>query len=208
MTLATLRTELKARGLDHLSDARANSFLNDAYRELNSAADWPWLLATTSGPAPLTISDVKQVLKVNNTTQKTPLQSMDIRQLVDQDGDFSSTFTPNTTGTPWAWWLEGLSTLRVYPASTTDTIAVLYLKRPATLSADGDTPIVPTEYHTGLVDIAEAMALAKDESDDKDQSIVRSEVQTVVGYMTRDFLDRNLDAPGWLSVAPGNSSDW
>jgi hypothetical protein len=192
MTLAQMRTELKARGYDHESDSRLTQFLCDGYHELCEAYEWSWLKTTTSGTAPLSIADVREVIAVIDTTQDVALSPADIRDLVEQDGSFSTSFAPTTTGSPVNYWLDD-TTLRVYPANTTNTIAVRYVKVPADLSADGDTPIIPGRYHSNIVDIAEALFSARDESDPADQQTVRQEVDRVVMRMLNVTTDRYLD---------------
>jgi hypothetical protein len=204
-TFATLITELKARGFDYLSDARAGAFINAAYGELCDAADWPFLETTTSGAAPLTISDVRQVLYVIDTANKVKLRHREVESITEQDPDFSTAGAPNTTGTPVFWWLHDMSSIKVYPASTV-TLAVRYRKFQAELTGT-DTPIIPARFHTGIADVAAAMAAAHDESNDKDQSVVRAEVDRVISRMGRQLLVRNLDGPDFVDVR-GGSTDW
>lgn len=163
MTLAQLRTELKSRLNDvnkkFLSDARCNAFINRSYHSICEADDWPWLRTTTSGSAPLTISDMRSIFTVVDSTQDVALVGIDERTLIDHvDDDLT------TTGTPTYYYRTSDTVLSIYPVSTTDTIKVTYLKVPTDLSLDADTPVVPTRYHMAIVDGAECHA-RKDNGD-------------------------------------------
>jgi hypothetical protein len=99
--------ELKARGFDYLSDARATIMLNNAKNAFEDEFDWPWLETTTTGVAPLTISDLGAVLYVVDTTDGSELQGIDARDVVDVDTNVS------TAGVPTSWWLDGTVSLGV-----------------------------------------------------------------------------------------------
>lgn len=157
MTLATLRLELKSRlnGVNQkfLSDSRCNTFINRAYHSICEAEDWPWLRTTTSGSAPLTISDLRSIFTVVDSTKDAPLTGIDERTLIEHlDADLT------TTGTPDYYYRTADSTLAVYPANTSHTLKVTYLKVPTDLSADADTPVIPARYHIAIVDGAECHA--------------------------------------------------
>lgn len=152
MTFLELKTELLARGFDYLSTTRSGYFVNRAYQEMCAEEDWPFLESSSSGTAPLTVSDLRTVEAVINTTQRYKLRPLDRRNITDFDTDLT------TTGTPSWYYLTTSTTVAVYPANTTDTIAVRYWKVPTALSADGDTPVVPTSYQQVIVDGACAYA--------------------------------------------------
>lgn len=144
-TLATLRTEFQARGFDFDSAARVDAWINRAYMELAEEEEWPWLYTTTSGAAPLAVSDVRMIESVIDTTTGVKLVPLDRRHLTDISNDLA------ITGSPTFYYFSAESTIDVYPAAT-DTLAVRYWKVPAELSADGDTPLLPSRFHQLLVD--------------------------------------------------------
>jgi hypothetical protein len=147
MDLTAAQTELKARGGDYLSTARLTTFLNDAKNELEDFFVWPWLETTTSGTAPLTISDLKHVLYVVDTTNQCELTGASAQYIVE---DLDETIT--TTGTPDVWWLDGTTTLKVYPANTSASLSVRYVKFSPELSAGADTPLIRSVTTTcGLI---------------------------------------------------------
>jgi hypothetical protein len=149
MDLTAAQTELKARGGDYLSTARLTTFLNDAKNELEDFFVWPWLETTTTGTAPLTISDLKHVLYVVDTTNQAELTGASAQYIVE---DLDETIT--TTGTPDVWWLDGTTTLKVYPANTSASLSVRYVKFSPELSAGADTPLIPVRNHNLWIDLA------------------------------------------------------
>lgn len=156
MTFAELRAELFARGHDDMDDAgtgltRAKRYLNQAYLWVCEQHPWNFLEATATGPAPLTIADVREVLSVTDTTLDRDLTPDDRRLLLRNHGDLSN------TGTPASWYLEA-NVLQTYPVDANTQLSVRYLKVPAELSADGDTPVIPARFHDLVVDDAERRA--------------------------------------------------
>lgn len=200
MTFAELRTEVFARGSKYLDDSgaglvRVKAWLNQAYQEVCEVDEWPFLrTASTPGPAPVTITDLRSVIFVQDSSNDVMLYPIDERTLRAQDADLAS------TGNPTSYWLDGLSTLRVHPINTTATIAVFYYRVPADLSADGDTPVVPARYHDLLVDLAVSKA-AKDSQDWQGYQVLRTEADRAVQAMRRTLMDRHLDAPEFMDYA-------
>ena len=109
MNLDAARTELRARGFDYLSNTRTDYFLNAALTEIDDAFPWPWLETTTTGTAPLTITDLKQPLYVIDTTNERELQSLEYRDLIIGDPNLTE------TGAPAVWSLNGTTQIVVWP---------------------------------------------------------------------------------------------
>jgi hypothetical protein len=154
VTFLELQTEFYARGFSYLNEdaagrTRAKAWLNEGYLE-DICADEPWdfLRTSTSSVAPLTISDLDTIISVVNTTHDYPLTAAEAGQLDDAYYDLT------LTGSPLVYYFTGDTALDVFPANTTDTIQVRYYKVPTELSADGDTPLVPTRWHGLIVDFA------------------------------------------------------
>lgn len=200
MNLGTMRTELQARGVTDLSNSRANQFLNDAYHSLCEMEAWPFLETTASGSAPLTVSDLRAVLYVLDTSNDLQLAPGDARDLSYNDPDFAT-----TTGSPNSYWIDG-SAVKVYPVSTV-TLSVRYLKVPADLSADGDTPVVPTRYHQLIVDLAQVKVLGRDRDNPELVAGLRQEVDRDLAQMRDTLLDRNYDSPDYILVR-SSGFDW
>jgi hypothetical protein len=206
-TAGDLRTELRGRGFQDttlLSDARALTFINDAVTFLNEGGDvvpgarWIWLETSTTGTAPLTVSDVREVLYVDDTTNDNSLAWADIEDVRQWAGtDLAQ------TGSPTYWYWSSETQISVWPANTSVSLAVRYLKVPATLAA-GDTPGIPARYHSLITDMAEVFALRQVrnfEAANQRQADVNQALNRLAGTM----LVRNRDN---ADVVPGSGYDW
>jgi hypothetical protein len=191
MTFAQLRTEFFARGFDYLNDGgagldRVKRWVNEAMHELCEEADWPFLELTTSGAAPLSITDLRKILSVYNSTKALPLQWVPRHHLVATYGDLQ------TAGTPRFYYIDA-NTVRVYPTAT-DTLAVRYVRVPADLSADSDTPLVPARYRNLIVDGAVCRALY-DANQFEQAAAVEQHRQRQLAWMKRAELREAGDNP-------------
>lgn len=201
MNLEALRTEFQARGFGYLSSSRSNAYLNSAYLlDICEVEDWPFLEASTSGEAPLTVSDLRSVESVIDTTQLTKLKPIDRRQLTDlYDVDLT------TAGSPAFYYLSGETVVSVYPTAT-DTISVRYWKAPAELSGT-DTPVIPTRFHSLIIDFA--VARAYEDSDDYELAQnARENALTRLQEMRISLLGQNRDLPAeFIAVVdPGTNA--
>lgn len=143
MDLAALRVELYAP-YSYLNDGgtqatRGDRFINQAYHELCDQAPWPFLETTSTGAAPLTISDLASVITVTDTDGVVldPIQYDPLRRIVD--GSLSE------TGTPGFYYVTGGTVVNAYPVPSA-SISVRYRKKPTDLSSASDVPLVPDEY--------------------------------------------------------------
>jgi hypothetical protein len=199
VNLGTMRTELKARGFDHLTDARLNQFLADACSELDDLELWPYRLTTATGSAPLTIADLGVIEEVVNTTNASqPLSRADRRSLVDWYGDVT------TTGTP-SWFYFDNGVVRTFPVG--GTLSVRYYKAPAQLSSDSDTPSSPARFHMLVVSMAEKQAMLLDESDDAEVAFLQQEIASKQDQMRSALLTPQVVGVEML-MDYGASTDW
>ena len=190
MTFADLVTETQARGFS-ASSARVGRWVNQAYQDICARADWPFLEADSSGTAPLTISDLRSVLSVTDTTAKNLLTGVDRRILLaNVDTDLT------TTGTPAYWYQTSRTAVKVYPANTTNTIAVHYVKTPATLSGT-DAHLIPAEFEELIVDMATIKAY-KDNDNFENAAALSQFANEQIRVMMDTLLDRNHAGPGYI----------
>lgn len=186
MTLSDLRTELKSRlngpGYKHLTDTRATRLINRAYHRICEGDDWVWLRTSTTGSAPITVSDLRTVLSVVDTTTQAVLTHLDERQIIDNVDPILT-----DTGTPEYYYRTSDTVLSVYPANTSDTLKVTYIKVPTDLSADGDTPVVPTRYHLAIIDAAQCDAL-KDYGKYDEARACEANFQSLLNEMRLTYL--------------------
>lgn len=200
MNLTAATAELKARGFDYLPDARCTIFLNNAKNALEDEFDWVWLETTTTGTAPLTISDLKEVLSVVDTSNRNKLTGLDARDITDWDP------ITTTAGTPESWWLDGETTLRTYPTSSA-TLSVRYLKFSAELASGSDSPLIPVRYHALWIDYAVIEAYKDEDRFDAANALLGHVKQFRLPQMIDLYGARNRANPAYATVTWA-SDDW
>ena len=193
MNRAELVQEVVDRGYDYVETSRIQGFVQRAYEEICSRYPWAFLEDEVEGEAPLTIADLRQVLYVIDTTQKTRLAGAEKRWLSNYYADFDT-----ATGSPVYWYLDGTS-LHAYPAGS-GSFKVRYVKKPATL-ADADEPLVPAEWQYLIVDRAVVDCL-KDDDEYEEARALRADVRGGINEMVsalRSNLqnDRMILRGGW-----------
>lgn len=150
-----------------LADIKAS--INRGYRETADVAEWNETSASLSLTANTTyynlstiISNGTRVLSVRRIYNDQTSKWLDPRDVLDFDRQYRQ--WENTTGEPGQFIIRGLWWLRFdrYKTATSGTVTVYYTEVPADLSADGDTPAFPQEFHYGLVDFAVADLLFQD----------------------------------------------
>jgi hypothetical protein len=197
-----LTTELAARGFDYLSTSRRLQYVNAAYLvDLCETENWPFLHASKEGTAPLTVSDLRSIESVIDSTQTTRLSPLDPRELTESV-DTSLT----TKGTPSFYYLDAESIVSVYPANTTDTILVRYWKAPEALTGTA-SPVLPSRFHSLIVDYA--VARAYEDSDDFELAQnARENADGRLAKMRESLLGWNRDLPGeYIAIVdPGTAA--
>lgn len=143
-------------------------FINDFYREVNARWDWPFtearaLLDLTSGTRTVSLAAVSPaVVKIRNVSVKGSTAANQQFRVIDpiEREHYEAYEDEITTGVPMKWSFEdGNLTLALLPIPSytlASGLRVLYNKRLDDLSANGDTPAWPAEYHQVLVDGAAA----------------------------------------------------
>lgn len=187
MTFEQMVIEFKARGFKHLG-TRTERYLNDAYMlDICEEEDWPFLEEAKEGAAPLTISDLRTVEYVINSTQDTKLDPMIRARITDE-------WNPDLTqtGTPWLYYVTKGTTINVFPVAT-DTIQVRYFKVPEELSGTME-PLAPKRWHSVIIDGAVARAYRN--SDDWELSTAAKQTfEDELQAMRTSLLYPQHDAP-------------
>lgn len=186
MQLTAARDELAARGFDGLDPGRMNLFLNAGKNSLEGFAPWPWLEASTSGPAPLTIADLKTILHVWNSNLNLSLDGQQRTYL-------RTMFGPDLTivGTGRYWYLTGTTVLNVFPVDTS-TLNVDYLCQSPELSADDDEPLWPdlASLNNAWIDYAVVEAYMDADEGAMAES-TRTKAENTLTRLLDQFFDRN-----------------
>ncbi len=192
-TFTQLRTRASVRFGDAafsiITDASWKDYVNEAYREVCSLEPWPFLetasTSTTIAAGVRYFTLPTNAWKVNalwDSTNKIPLEPItNISQVFDE--------FPNQdeTGVPVLYRVRG-TRVEVYPLPTTlTTYTVQYEAYPGDLSADGDLPALPTQYHHILSNLAVAKAYRDDGNFDAAQSY-EAEAGVILEAMRRDLL--------------------
>lgn len=187
MNLGELRTELYARGFDHLGATRSAYFINRAYLEVCEEEEWPFLEATATGTAPLTITDLRTIESVINTTNTVKLIPLDRRLASDIGADLT------TAGNPAFYYVDNDNIVTTYPVRS-DSLSVRYWKAPEPLSGDSDEPLLPSRFHYSLLDGATAYSyFDSDEFEAAAQNLELWEASKL--RMREALLNRQIDGP-------------
>ena len=195
MTFAEIKTEVKARGFEHLTDTLLNNMVNRAYADINDAYPWPYLTTTATGATPLTIANFAHALNVIDTTNKNFLSPEDPRVIYELDP------TLIQTGNPDRWYWTG-SAIATWPITTVQ-LSVRYTKVATDLTLDADTPIMPTRFQDTIVD--GAVSYAHERSGDYDAN-ARARFNDGVEQMAYALLVPNYDQANDIVVT--GSTDW
>lgn len=191
MNFTELKDELFARGTNYLEEdatdiARAERWLNQAYREILNLHAWPFLQAVTTGADGagfVSVPDLRKIRFVTDVSsggspgRKLNRVSLDDLVLTD-DADLT------VTGTPEWYYVDGGNAVKSYPAG--GTIRVYYIKRVDPLSGT-QSPIFSEEYHNLIID--KAMMKAYIDNDNFEAAaVLRQEFDAGVEAMAEDYL--------------------
>lgn len=200
MNLGQAFDEVQERGFNFDDFTRLTFWLNQAKDTFEDFYQWPWLETATTGTAPLVIADLKQVLYVADTSNDTELLGMLPAEIVVNGIDL------NQTGTPQYWWLDGETTVRVWPVNTSAALTVRYVKQSPELAVDTDTPLIPARYHPTWVDLAVIRAYV-----DTDNFVAAQGLKQVVDadlqQIATRYATRNRQNPGYQVLRAG-ADDW
>lgn len=200
MSLATLRTEVQARGYDYVSNARVNAFINTAQNEICAYMPWPFLTTSVTGVSPLTITDLGAILSVVDSTSDQSLTGVDRRNVTALDADLSA------LGTPEVFWLEN-NAVTVWPGHATDTVTVYYVKIPTQLVADADEPVIPVRYQDLIVQGA-VMQAKLDNDEYQAYQALQQVWQRRIDQMVQDLMYRNQSGPELMQVTSPTARDF
>lgn len=199
-----MQTELYSRGFDYLSDGgagvtRAKRWLNDAMHSIDDLEPWIYLQAVTTGTAPVTVSDLGRIESVVDVANLHALTYLDRRDLTDSYGDITR------AGRPEYYVVTGGTSVTTYPTSSSIVLTVRYLKVPADLSANGDTPAMPDRFRMAIVERAVAQAY-RDVSNWEGAAQAQAASDLIVQRMLE--WHTLLQGEGGQQMITGSAGDW
>lgn len=194
MTKGEIVQAVVDRGFNYETNSVIGGFVERAYQTICARYPWPFLEATTTGVGSVEIPDLRRVLSVSANEE--PLTGVDRRWIAR---------VPNLaeTGTASYWYLEN-QTLKVFPVDTA-TVTIRYAKIPAVL-AEGDTPLIPTEWQYLIVDRAIVDCLKSDDEYDEARAL-KGDVEEGIREMVGALLNRDYQGPR-LIVRTGRVGDY
>lgn len=190
MNFTELKEELYARGTDYLEEdaagvARAERWLNQAYREILNLHAWPFLQTSVGGGTPMVIQDLRKILYVvdasSGTSPGRPLHRISRADLVHDGEDESQIGTPESY---YVYVENGLVLLTTHPQG--DNVSVSYIKRVPLLSAT-DEPVFEEEYHDIIVDKA-MVKVYKDSDNFEVIPALKLEINERLAAMAEDYM--------------------
>lgn len=184
MNLGEIRAEVESRGYDYVENSRLDLWIKQAYRYVCSLEPWPFLEASVSGQAPLTVADLSQVLYVSYEDET--LRGAGYRDIKDLDPGL------NDTGKPVMWYLDG-DTIHTWPTST-EVLDVRYIRKPPELSSDSSTPLIPEAHHPLLVDLTVISGL-KDNDEYEQAQGLRAVADAQIQDLRDQIMVRNYQNP-------------
>lgn len=197
MTFDELVQELFARGANYLdedseSQARAERWINAAYREILNLHVWPFLqtsIVGADGAGFVEVADLRRLLIVSDvqgTDGSQPGSKLDrttLEDLARLDQDISD------TGTPESYYVLSGTTVRAFPLG--GTIRADYVRRVPPMTT-GQSPIFDEEYHDLIVDRA-FIKVYKDSDNFEAAQALRAEYDEGVRAMAEDYQLESVD---------------
>lgn len=185
MDLTAMALEAVARGAE-ASETRLDAWLNQAYRRILNAYDWPFTEATTTGAAGtgvVTITDFRKAILVSDSTLNSPGARLSKITWPELSEDIEAEKFAQT-GTPEFWYFDGVANqIKTYPLG--GTITVRYYKRINPLTA-ADSPVFDEEYHLDVVD--RAMIEVYKDNDEMESAATQAQiVRDNLLQMARDY---------------------
>ncbi len=186
MTVAEIRTAIRARGYETDTASAQLEAIKTIDRRIQGARRWPWNETSTAGalavgdstePYPAAATKIDAVkIEVGTEYPELEFVSYDaIRQMLHID---------RTNGTPTHWSTRG-RVIYVFPrADRAYTMAIEHNVALTALTADGDTPVTPPEFHDLYVAGA-CEILAQRERDWNFAQLARNEYNELYAQMVK-----------------------
>lgn len=207
MNLGDMIIEMQDHGFEDSSPDTLTGFINDAYYDICSRQPWPFLEALA------TVNTV-----ANQVTLDVPADfDKAIRLVIDSEAarleparadDIYSRFNGalTDTGLPVAYYFVG-NEVRLYPIpDAAYTITLYYLKVPAALATNTDTPILPTKHHRAIV-LGALVAAYRMEDDPGNADVFEAQFEKRLATMAEDVWKKQYDRPDHIYTLYENDTD-
>lgn len=160
--------------------ARVQRYLNDSMHGVDSSFDWPYKVATTTGTAPLTITDLQTIETITDIGSLNVLKPRDRRDLRQEFADLTQ------TGRPLYYYLVN-NVINVFYANTSTVLTVDYQKVAPDMVSGSDTPLMPDRYRYCLVEYT-VSRLFRDEDAVPESQAAQQAGDSIVAQMTYDLM--------------------
>jgi hypothetical protein len=140
-----------------ITDTVLGRLINAAMQDLEADEDWPWLqasetIATVAGTGAYTPAATWARTRGLRVTTDEPMKFFSLEELDFMWPD------PTTRGRPIAYTVEAEQlVLRPIPDAVY-SLTHTFIKAPTDLSSSSDTPLMPSRFHHGIVEVAAALA--------------------------------------------------
>lgn len=205
MNVSDMMAELNDFGFSDITSSRMLSFINDAYWDVCSRENWPFLekvavpTVDVSGAitAPTDISKVQRFVDTGLGTRLEPVRE-----------DAWALWHANEltkTGNPNSYFFVG-EQLFVYPISTSNTLMLSYVSFPPPLTISPDSaPVLPLRHHKVVVWGALVQAYFL-EDDADNASFADQQFEARIDKMRNDLWGQQTDRPDTIEDVDG--TDW
>ena len=183
------------------TSAKSKEFVNRMYLQL--ARSFRFYELDLTDTASVTVANTatvaitagtREIISVRDTTNKFQLKKRDIDWYEQQD---QSTDAAGTS----EFWLRYGSNILLWPTpSAVVSLQIRYMILPTALSADGDTPVYPKDWHEVIVLLAASRAGYWLGADTKAMNF-KSEALGLIAALTEDITGDRMRSMGQVGIA-------
>ncbi len=206
MTFAEMFGEVNTNFSSHpkltaTSSTKSKEFVNRAYLEMalqyrfHETEVTDTSISTVASTVSVAIpTSARRIISVRDTTNKILLKKRDIEWYESQDQSSDAESVPE-------YWIRYAALLLLWPTpNSVNALQIRYLKLPTALSADGDTPDYPSEWHPVIMLLASSMAGFWLSADTKAMNF-KSEALGLIAALSEDPVADEMNTTGQIAIA-------
>ena len=206
-TVATMLTDAQDHGFTDIDQAHFLTYLNHAYMMFCTREPWPFLeklftgnFTTNQAQQFSSVTDIKQVLSVINTTQGYALNPTRPEAIYKSYADQLTTpnapvlyYTPvNNSAAPMG------KQVHVFPVpSAADAAQMRYIYIPALLTTGTDVPVVPERFHR-ILTFGALWQMYRLEDDPQSGDEYETMFEEGIQMARNDLWDNQYDRPDYV----------